>query len=182
MSQKFSVPTKLAVRHISAASSGRRDGFSHVFRESQPARKNAWTTPHNAAASSMHGDPRNTSCAADRASRVGSPGDKSGLALSECWGGPSFDCLGRISGIQKGKSMTGLLAFRHEIMLSRAKPRSAIEWRISGDASIAKKTRHLNHTGPCRRARSRPHRLQIMAAAMVDARRIPRAVGRRWRP
>ena len=62
----------------------------------------------------MHGEPRNTSCAADRASRVGSLGDKSGRALSECCGGPSFDCSGLISGIQKGKSMAGLLGPRNE--------------------------------------------------------------------
>ena len=37
----------------------------------------------------------------------------SGRFLKVC-GGPSFDCSGPISGILKGKSMTGLLAPRHE--------------------------------------------------------------------
>ena len=54
-----------------------RDGTSHIPRESRPTRKNAWTTPHIAAASSMHCDPRNTSCAEDRASKVSFLMDKS---------------------------------------------------------------------------------------------------------
>ena len=85
---EFPVPAKLAVRHSSAASSGLYNGLSHVSWESQPTTTNAWATPHNAAASSMHGDPWNTICAADCASRVGSPEDKSEQALPECCGGP----------------------------------------------------------------------------------------------
>ena len=74
--------------------------------------------PHKVAASSIHGEPRNTSCAVDCASRVGSLGGESGRALSEYCGGPSFDCSGPISGIQKGNSMTGLLS-----------PRQGEHWR-----------------------------------------------------
>ena len=67
---KILCSSKAGSERSQAASSGRRDGISHVSRESQLARTNAWTPPHNAGASSMHGNPRNTSCALDRASRV----------------------------------------------------------------------------------------------------------------
>ena len=62
----------------------------------------------------MRRDPRNTSCAADHVSRDGSPTDKSGHALPDGSGGPLTDGWGRISGIQVGKDMPGLLAPRHE--------------------------------------------------------------------
>ena len=78
---RISCSSKAVGENSLAASSERRDGLSHISWESQPARSNAWATPHNVAASSMHGDPRNTSCAVDCASRVGSPEDKSGRTL-----------------------------------------------------------------------------------------------------
>ena len=91
-----------------------RDGNNHISRESRPARKHGWTTPQEAAASSIRCDPRNTTCAADRVSRDSSPVNKRGQALPEGYGGPLPDGSGRIFGIQMGKDIPGLHAPRHE--------------------------------------------------------------------
>ena len=134
-----------------------RDGNNHISRESRPARKYGWTTPQKAAASSMRREPRNTSCAADRVSRNGSPADKSGQALSESCCGPS-DFLGPISGIQEGKDMPGLLPLKNE----------------NGEFVTGKtKKRHWVEN---------KRRRKTMADKMADTRRTPCTAARRWRP
>ena len=141
----------------SRAASSFRDGTSHIYRESRPARKHNWTTSQKTAASSMRRDPWNTGCAADRVSRDGSPADKSGRALPEGCGGPLPDCLGRISGIHVGKDIPGLLAPKHEngeVVTGKTKKRHRVENK---------------------------RRRKIMAEKMADARRTHRMAASRCR-
>ena len=119
--------------HSQAASSC-RDGNNHISWENRPEREHGWTTPQKTAASGMRRNPRNTSCAADRVSRGGSPADKSRQALPDGCGGPLPDYSGRISGIQEGKDIPGLLAPKHEngeVVTGKTKKRHQVEnkWR-----------------------------------------------------
>ena len=143
--------------HSQAASSC-HDGRNHISRESRPARKHGWTTPQEAAASSIRCDPRNTTCAADRVSRDSSPVNKRGQALPEGYGGPLPDGSGRIFGIQMGKDIPGLHAPRHE----------------NGEVVTGKKKKRHQVENKRRR--------QIMAEKIADARRTPRTSARRWHP
>ena len=142
----------------SQAASIFRNGNNHISRENCPARKHGWMPPQKGAASSMRRDPRNTSCAADRVSRDGSPADKSGQALPiDGCGGPLADGWGYISGIQVGKDMPGLLAPIHE----------------NGEVVTGKKEKH-------HRVENKPQR-QMRAEKMADAQQIPSTAARTWR-
>ena len=82
----------------------------------------------------MHGDPRNTSCAEDRASKVSFLMDKSEKAASDGHGGLLPECSDRIGGIQDRKNMLGLLAPRNvngNVVTDETKKRHGVKnkWR-----------------------------------------------------